>query len=237
MATIFGQEFNAGSAAVTAFDLFNSSAAVDTVSVLNSSLQQVFPEARPMRVSVREYCRTLDHPIESGQIITDYSVIMPMEIDYQAIIEARYYRAIYQEIRSLFFNKELLSVQTRSGNYQNMIIAEMPHEETPDLFDALPISIRLRQVQVVQSTPVFAPADKVMSSTQSIGEQTGTIVTGVAGSDGVISFSSVPKRITSASGIASEPLTPTFNPLSTSNVEVTGVQTMTSQYTVGAGFK
>lgn len=204
----------------------------DRVAVFNPDFAQVFQFARPINARVSERSQMLDHPIETGQLITDYSIVLPIEIEIAFIVESVFYQSMYQQIRALFKNKQLLTVQTSTGNYGNMVIADMPHEERPDLYDALPISLRFRQVQLVPDPSTFKPANPAQTDTQSLGQQNGTQLTGVQTMTGTqtfptTAFSSVPNATTG--------LTPTA-PTPADSVPVTGAQTITSQQSLSTAF-
>ena len=139
-------------------------------SVLNSilgitnspaSIGQLFPNARPMRATIRETSKLMEHPVETGVILTDHHIINPVEIDIPMIVSntssgvigaltglttSQAYAATYSEIRQNFINATLLAVKTNVGVYNNMVIADMPHEENPDMFDVITINLHLKQV-------------------------------------------------------------------------------------------
>lgn len=152
----------------------------DAVAVFDANFNQVFSDARPMRCDVYERSRMLEHPIETGQVITDYSVILPIEIEMQMLVESANYRDMYQQILNLYQTKQYLTVQTRANSYASMVIAEMPHVERPDIYDALPITLRFKQIFVVTSATNFAPADATQADIQSLGEQTSYPITPVS---------------------------------------------------------
>ncbi len=148
-----------------------SIASQDDVAVFNAEFRQVFQYARPMNARIRPRSHILDHPLETGEPVSDHKVILPLEIDLMLMATAENYRDVYAEIASLFATSELLSVQSRASTYENMVIAEMPHEERPELFDVLPISLRMRAVKFVAAEANFAPADPVQSDKKPLGEQ------------------------------------------------------------------
>ncbi len=160
--------------------IFFPTPSADVVGVFDSQFRQVFINARPMKASVRENSRTMEHPLENGQVISDYRILLPIDIDLPMIVSAAFYRDTYAQIRQLFNSAELLQVQTRATNYGNMIIAEMPHEETPEFYDVLTINLHFRQVQIVQASSSFSPADPTEVSTQQRGEQNPTVLPGTA---------------------------------------------------------
>lgn len=150
---------------------------VDSVAVYDTNFNQLFPNARPIKALVRQNARAMEHPLENGQIITDYRIILPTEIELGVIVQAQFYQSTYQEILNNYMNSTLLVVQTKTATYLNMIISEMPHEESPELFDALPMGIRFKQVLLVTQQSTYAPADPLQSNTQTLGEQNPTSYT------------------------------------------------------------
>lgn len=221
----------------------------DRVAVLNSGFQQVFPDARPISCRVNESSRLFDHTIETGQIITDYAILNPIEIEIVMVVQEASYRSTYQQIRSLYVSKQLLTVQTNTSNYQNMVIGDMPHEERPDLFDALPITLRFRQVQIVPDPVTFAPANPAQLDTQAVGQQNaqpavqidqgaiGDFIPNLSPNSNAIGYSSVPNLTSTGmtiSGVATNSGIQTItNPLD-EEIPVTGVQTFTSQKSIGS---
>jgi len=144
---------------------------IDQVAVFDSKFRQVFVDASPMRADAREVARIMEHPLEGGQSISDYKVILPIEISLPLIIPGRFYRDVYQEIKTLFQKSELLAVQMRADTYRDMVIVQMPHEERADMHDAITVNIQLKQVLLVKDQNNYAPRDEVMSDTQRNGEQ------------------------------------------------------------------
>lgn len=143
----------------------------DQVAVFDQNNNQLFPNARPMRAEPMPRARLMDHPIENGETNTDYKIILPTEINMQLVVPAPFYRNIYAQIYNLWSSSELLTVQTKAGSYSNMVISEMPHEETPERYDALTIRLRFRQIQIVDNTNNFSPADADDDSLQILGQQ------------------------------------------------------------------
>ena len=170
---------------------------IDIIGVYDSGFDQVFQNARPLKATVRESSRPMEHPLENNQIITDYRIILPIEITLPVMITSLFYSDTYQEIKNLYLNAELLSVQTKTQLYPNMIIADLPHDESPEQFDAVPMTIRFKQVIVIAAQSDFAPTNPANSDIQQVGQQnpsgvitptsgnfatpTGTIVSGVPG--------------------------------------------------------
>lgn len=123
----------------------------DVVCILDASLAQLFETARPIKATVKEESKPMEHPLESGATITDHRVIQPVEIELSMVLASADYKDTYRKIRDLFTRGDLLTVQTRTDSYPNMLLAAMPHEETPDAFDAVNLALSLKEALFVQA--------------------------------------------------------------------------------------
>lgn len=123
----------------------------DSVAVFNQDFDQVFRSARALKAVVKESSRIMEHPIENGTVISDHRIILPIEIELTLILSSEDYQDVYKNIKQFYTSSTLLIVQTRSDIYQNQIIASMPHEEDPDQYNIIPMTLNLRQVQFAQA--------------------------------------------------------------------------------------
>lgn len=148
-----------------------STAVVDVVAVLNQeTFVQVFPFARPVKASVRETSKTMIHPAENGIIIGDHRVIEPTEIDLPLVITSANYSS-YRQLENLFQQGTLLIVQTRVKIYSNIIIENLPHEESPEMFDAIAVGCRMKEILYFPTPETYNPADPENQDTQNSGQQ------------------------------------------------------------------
>jgi len=140
----------------------------DVVQVIDQqTLTQVFSGARPLKAEVKEYAKVMDYPVETGVTLSDHRISLPTEITLPCIIPSSQYSTAYVAIRNAWQSAKLLSVQTRTGTYKNMIIAELPHEEDAELYTAITIFIKMREVIMVApsstapagTTSNFSPAN------------------------------------------------------------------------------
>ncbi len=156
---------------------FFPTAAVDVVGLFDDSFAQCFVDARPIKATVKESSKMMEHPIESGATITDHRIILPVEIELSMMLPSTAYRNTYPQIREAYLNGQAFSVQTKAGRYSNMFITDMPHEEDPDIFDSIMLSLRLKEVSVVKAQYEKLPPQKVKNkshaSTVQRGEQSG----------------------------------------------------------------
>lgn len=152
---------------------FIPTAAVDVVGVFDSSFQQRFGDARPMKASVKEISKAMAHPIESGATITDHRIILPVEIELTMMLAGAAYRDTYGRIREMFQKGEILTMQTKAGSYSNMLIVEMPHDENPDAFGTLTLTLKLKEVLIVTARYEKLPPSKVKNKTHASTVQRG----------------------------------------------------------------
>lgn len=153
-----------------------STSIVDVVAILDQeTLAQVFTTARPMRATVREMSKTMVHPAENGIIIGDHRIILQTEIDIPFIITALNYSQAYGQIKNLYLAGTLLSVQTRTGVYGNMLIEDLPHDETSDMFDAITIELHMKEVLYFPAPSTYQPADAQNQNTVQSGQQQPTV--------------------------------------------------------------
>lgn len=120
----------------------------DVVGVFDG-YDQVFSGARPMTASVKEGSKMMEHTVESGVVITDHMVIQPVEIELSMTLTPENYRDTYQEIKKLFSEGKLLTVQTKTDSYENQLINALPHDESPEIHDTVQLDLNLKEVRIV----------------------------------------------------------------------------------------
>jgi hypothetical protein len=137
------------------------SAASDVVGVFGQNFRQEFPLARPVKAIVDESAKIMEHPLEDGSVIADHIVFNPNEIELALILPRGEYRAVYQQVEQIFRAATIVSVQTRTSTYPNMVIYRAPHQEDTELYDTVAMIIRLRQAQFVQTATQALPPQAV----------------------------------------------------------------------------
>lgn len=143
--------------------------AVDVVGVFDKDFNQVFPRARVLKASVKEDSKVMEHPLETGSIITDHRIVLPVEIELYCILQSADYADTYKIVKQYFLNGTLLTVQTRSGSYANQLMASLPHTEDAEQYDTLLMTLNFKQVQFATGRFRGTPANPSNSSTQDRG--------------------------------------------------------------------
>lgn len=128
-----------------------ATASADVVAIFDQNFNQLFELARPIKATVKESAKLMEHPLETGATIIDHTITLPVEIELSMIPTRGEYRDVYQRMRQAFKNRDLFIVQTKTGLYENQIIESLPHEEDPELYDTITLAVKLREVQLVQA--------------------------------------------------------------------------------------
>ena len=148
--------------------------AVDVVGIFDSEFRQIAPEGRPLKAFITEPSKIMEHPLENGASVADHRVFLPVEIELVMLVPVK----DYQKIQALYRQSETVTVRTNAGTYDNMTLEVLPHDETTDAFGQIAASLRLREVQFVetqfQALPPKAVGNKSRNaSTTKRGEQSG----------------------------------------------------------------
>lgn len=170
---------------MSATDVQTSTQAFDVVAILRAeTFEQMFVGAQPMKLYARVEAKVAEHPIETGATIVDHRVILPVELELSLFIEADNYRSVYLQLRAAFLAGTLLIVQSKASSYQSLQMVSMPHEENPETFDAITVSLRLKEAKFITAEygtlPARKVANKTQQSTKKKGEQQTTTVTNEA---------------------------------------------------------
>lgn len=128
-----------------------ASAAVDVLAVLDKDLNQVFPGVRPIKATIREEAEPMEHPLETGALITDHRIILPVDIELSTVVAAEDYREVFRQVKDIYLRGDLLTVQTRTDSYPSMLITGIPHEETGDMQDGITLILILREAKFVSA--------------------------------------------------------------------------------------
>lgn len=153
------------SAAIAVSDLLDSSSGADTVGIFDATtFEQLFSAGRPLAADVRETSTIMSYPTETGTVLSDHHIINPSEIIIPLFVTSANYNAVYGQIRQAFIAATKLSVQTRTGVYNNMVIADIPHREDAEMFNAIVVNVRFKEIIYVVPASVSgtpAPANYV----------------------------------------------------------------------------
>lgn len=137
----------------------------------------LFESAAPMRLTVRDEKRATRFPVETGGERSDHVIDNAIEIAIEFVLTGREARQQFQAMRQAYLERRLVTVQTRMGTYDNMLIEAFPHEETVTVSDGAVLPVRFLEWLEIQ--PEYGElqqsevADPKQSSTVQRGAQTG----------------------------------------------------------------
>lgn len=176
----------------TVLELLALGTNIDVVGVYDG-FSQVFSNARPLKAVVRETSKVMEHPAENGVLIADHHIINPVEIDLYMLIPVQFYGTVYTQIRQAWVNASNLSVQTKTGIYLNMIIQDLPHEESPDTYDAITMLLRMKQVLLAPNAETYMPANPAYQNTALNGLQSAAVLgqKALATASGIASYANL----------------------------------------------
>lgn len=148
--------------------------AVDVVALLDADTRRpVLETARPTRANVFEISRVMEHPLEDGSTIVDHMVRLPVEVDL-VLVSMGSPQDVYAELSQLHRAGTLLTVQTRTGTYDSMLLAEIPHDEPPEMAESVTFALRLKEAKFVQPEYGQLPPRKVANPAHSSTVKRGT---------------------------------------------------------------
>lgn len=135
----------------------------EVVGVFTQQGAQVFEKAKIIKLFLRATAIFPQHPLESGSSASDHVIFKPREVELPMLITSRgllplgdNIKEIYSEIYQLFTSKTLLTVQTKTTSLNNMLISEMPHEESAETLDAVLMSLKLEEFNFVTAVETTA---------------------------------------------------------------------------------
>lgn len=147
--------------------LFSTSAS-DLVCILdNDSLEQIFVASSPMRVSVREAKKATQFAVEDGTTRSDHVTTDAVEISIDLFISDERARNGYAEVRQAWLDNRLVTVQTKISSYPDMLILDIPHDETTDTHGSVIMPIRLQEWRTYEPQYGALPPQKVRNKAQS----------------------------------------------------------------------
>lgn len=148
------------------------------IAILDEDGEQLFETVSILDVSVGESKTYSNHTLENGEVATDNAITNQNRINLQLVLDPDDYIEVFSEIKTLFNDNAVFSIQTRVDTYENMYIEAMPHEEGPSMANTVAINLSLVEQQISSTTSQELSASDVSStadqSTVKSGQKTST---------------------------------------------------------------
>ena len=145
--------------------------AVDVVGVYDENFKQVFTEGRPVKATINDDATFFKHPLENSDQRTDHIIFNPVEINLTLILAGREARTAFATIKQAYANQTKLIVKTRADTYDDLYVKAMPHDESPDSYDAVVINLILEETRIAGADVSFKPLNSSDSNTVRRGQQ------------------------------------------------------------------
>lgn len=143
-----------------------NSVSQEAIAILDAdNLTQLFPLAGVMQVTVREISKILSFTAEDGSEKSDHIVYLPVEIDIPFLLTDDM-RNVYAAFKQAWKTQKSLVVQTRVDTYSNMLIYEMPHDETAEFGASTVVQVKLKVFETTQPEYGPLPPRKVSNKSQ-----------------------------------------------------------------------
>lgn len=143
----------------------------------NDSLEHIWPGAEVMSLSVTQTATATKFAVEDGTTRSDHVVQNPIEISITILLVDDISQA-FEEILDTYESNSLVTIQTRTAVYTDLLVVAIPQNQKSDALDAAEISVKLAQWrEVVPEYGALSPkkvAKKKQASTINNGTQATT---------------------------------------------------------------
>lgn len=94
--------------------------------------------------------KLMDHPLESGAIITDHEVFNPQKASLTVIVDDDDVSSL-AEINEYFHDGTLLTIKAKGEMYPNMVICAKPYKVSSNYFNKTVYTLSFRTVQFAET--------------------------------------------------------------------------------------
>lgn len=127
-----------------------------------------------------------DHPVETGTVITDASILLPVSAEVTVAMPTFFAERIYQQMDTLYrTKKDKIILQTKYGLYTDLVLQNLEYELEHDTVDRTKFILTLRQIQEgkVEDTlgVISQEADKIKNSSDATTINTGSQLAVIGG--------------------------------------------------------
>lgn len=89
-----------------------------------------------------------DHPIETGAVVTDASIVLPVRAEVVVVMPTFFAERIYEQMYGMFkTKKEKIILQTKYGLYKNLVLQNIEYSLEHETIDRTRFTLTLREIQ------------------------------------------------------------------------------------------
>ena len=111
-----------------------------------SDFKKVLENAKVLKAEIKPTVKLMEHPLETGAMVTDFKIIKPVEIDISLMLLSENYADVYQTLKNFYNKSTSLIVQTKTDVYKNMVIESFPYEESADVYDGITLALTVKEI-------------------------------------------------------------------------------------------
>lgn len=120
-----------------------------------------------------------DHPVETGIVVTDASILLPISAEVTVAMPTYFAERIYEQMKDMYrLKKDKIILQTKYGLYRNLVLQNIEYELEHDTVDRTKFVLTLREIQegyVNDSAgEVAAEKDKIAKASDTTTVNTGS---------------------------------------------------------------
>ena len=132
----------------------------------NDSLQPIWVGTDIMQLSIMETSKATRYAVEDGTNRNDHVIDNPVEIAIRAVMAGEVVQ-LFEALRQTYRERQLITVQTKTAVYSDMLVEEIPHDQDAGMSDGVALDIKLVEWrEVVPEYGELTPA-KVAKPAQS----------------------------------------------------------------------
>ena len=143
------------------------------VVALYSEGSEVLENSSIIKCNVMDKARLMEHPLEMGGKVVDHKVFEPVVAQVQIAMPLSYFETECEQLKQLYRQSAMLSLQTKAFVYDNLQIAGIPHEEAAENINRIIFHIELKEALLPQTIFVGNTKNvksKADSNTKNVGQ-------------------------------------------------------------------
>lgn len=108
----------------------------------NDSLEGLWEGSDIMSLSISEASKATRYAVEDGTNRNDHVIKKPVEISISMLLVGEVAQ-LFQLLKQTYLERKLVTVQTKTDVYANMLVEEIPHEQDAGMTDGVTVTVKL----------------------------------------------------------------------------------------------
>lgn len=101
-----------------------------------------------MDITVERSAKAIMSPIETGSMVFDNKVIMPLHVTVRMTVDEKWWSKVWDKLVAMYNNRtyKFYSVYTRGELIEDLMLVKLPRRETSEMFDTVEFNLEFIQV-------------------------------------------------------------------------------------------